>query len=340
MIVSTVRKIKIVTECSLINKNEWHKFILNHTHGNYFQSYLAYELFLSVENYRPILFVSHQDDIIKGVLLGVLIRENCGIKGFFSRRCIVWGGPIVYNEDKNVLTELLQKLNEYASNKSIYIEFRNMFNLSGVHDIFHTMGYSFDSHLNFIINIRSLDYAWKNLSESKKRQINKSHKYGASIVQAETLDQIEKFYAILQILYNDKVRKPLPGFDYFAEFYKSNKYGIYLLVKYNDKIIGGIMCPIFRDTIYELYICGLDGVYKNIYPSVMATWAAVEYAAKNGLKYFDFLGAGKPNENYGVREFKSKFGGYLVNYGRFLKVNDKLLYNIGKVGMKVLERVK
>ena len=66
---------------------------------------------------------------------------------------------------------------------------------------------------------------------------------------------------------------------------------------------------VYNDVIYDIYGCGEDGKYKDVYPSVLANWAALEYGLKNGLKYFDFLGAGKPNEDYGVREFKSKFGG-------------------------------
>ncbi|MCK5059499.1 MAG: peptidoglycan bridge formation glycyltransferase FemA/FemB family protein, partial [Candidatus Aminicenantes bacterium] len=79
-----------------------------------------------------------------------------------------------------------------------------------------------------------------------------------------------------------------------------------------------------------------DGQYNGIYPSVLATWAAIDYALKKGLRYFDFMGAGKPDQDYGVREFKSKFGGRLVNYGRFERINNKPLYLLGKLGLKVL----
>ena len=52
------------------------------------------------------------------------------------------------------------------------------------------------------------------------------------------------------------------------------------------------------------------------------------------------MGAGSSDEDYGVREFKSKFGGKLVNYGRFIKINNKLLYKIGKMGLKVIQSFK
>ena len=46
------------------------------------------------------------------------------------------------------------------------------------------------------------------------------------------------------------------------------------------------------------------------------------------------MGAGKPEEGYGVRDFKSKVRGKLVEHGRFLCVLNPVLYNIGKIGIK------
>ncbi len=64
---------------------------------------------------------------------------------------------------------------------------------------------------------------------------------------------------------------------------------------------------------------------------------AKKYAARNGYKHFDMMGAGKPNEDYGVREFKEKFGGELVENGRFLYILQPHLYKLGK---KVIQIIK
>jgi lipid II:glycine glycyltransferase (peptidoglycan interpeptide bridge formation enzyme) len=112
-------------------------------------------------------------------------------------------------------------------------------------------------------------------------------------------------------------------------------------VKFKNKIIGGIVCPILKNqSIYEFYICGLDAEFKDQSPSVMATYAAIQYGFKNNLKRFDFMGAGKPDEDYGVRDFKAKFGGELVEHGRFIKINRPLLFKIGKAGLKILQKIK
>ena len=112
-----------------------------------------------------------------------------------------------------------------------------------------------------------------------------------------------------------------------------------MLVKFQEKVIGGMMCPILNNnSIYEWYVCGLDEEYKEQYPSVMATYAAIEHAKKSKIEMFDFMGAGKPNIPYGVRDFKMEFGGKLVEYGRFLYIRNPFLYEIGKLGVKFLKK--
>jgi len=52
------------------------------------------------------------------------------------------------------------------------------------------------------------------------------------------------------------------------------------------------------------------------------------------------MGVGVPGKDYGVREFKSKFGGEMVNFGRFGRVNNKFLYAITEMGFNFLALLK
>ncbi len=91
-------------------------------------------------------------------------------------------------------------------------------------------------------------------------------------------------------------------------------------------------------TVYEWFECGLNAEYKEQYPSVMATWAGMTLAKESGCARYDMMGAGMPGVPYGVRDFKSEFGGELVEHGRFLCVNKPMLYRLGKLGVKILKR--
>ena len=51
------------------------------------------------------------------------------------------------------------------------------------------------------------------------------------------------------------------------------------------------------------------------------------------------MGAGAPGDGgYGVRDFKAKFGGELVEYGRFRYVANKPLYTLGKWAVNLMKK--
>lgn len=330
--------IKLLTELDENMFNRLDEFVTNHPHGNFFQSPQAFNFYKSFTNIRPSYIIAHENDEIIACLLYILMKEPNSIKGYFSRRIISEGGPLIAEDDSFILSKIISELDKHIKD-TIYVEFRNFTDPSKHKKVFNNHDYDFIEHLNYIVNIDSYEQVRANLSKSKKRQINKSIKNGAEIVEAKSVKEVITLYKILADLYKEKVKKPLPPIEFFTHFFDMENLGKYFLIKLNGEIIGGIMCPIYKQTIYEWYVCGEDDKYKDIYPSVLATWAPIEYAANNGLKYFDFLGAGKPDEDYGVREFKSKFGGQLVNYGRFRKINNKFLYRLGEIGIKILGKV-
>lgn len=91
--------------------------------------------------------------------------------------------------------------------------------------------------------------------------------------------------------------------------------------------------------VYEWFECGRNAEYKEQYPSVMATWAGIQWAKENGCARYDMMGAGEPGVPYGVRDFKSEFGGEMVEHGRFLCVNKQLLYKIGATVVKIVKKI-
>ena len=100
------------------------------------------------------------------------------------------------------------------------------------------------------------------------------------------------------------------------------------------QVIGGAACVLLPGRVmHEWYACGLDRDYKqqHIYPSVMATWAAMAYAATHGIPQFDFMGMGQPDIPYGVRTFKKAFGGRWTSHGRLSRINRPLPYSIAEL---------
>ena len=280
-------------------------------------------------------------DRLVGVIVGYITRERNAIKQFFTRRAIIIGGPLLAEDISNeALSMLLASLKNLPSLQGgaggrlpIYIETRNFHDYSKWKSVFETNGFAYQPHYDIHVHCD----AAHTMSEQRIRQVKKALKNGVEIVEASSEQEIRDWYEILYKLYREKVRTPLFSEEFFLQFYR-NGVGKYLLVKHQGKVIGGMMCPILKSkVIYEWYVCGLDEEYRDQYPSVMATHAAIEYAKTNALPLFDFMGAGKPDIPYGVRDFKMEFGGELVEHGRFLCVRKPLLYWIGKMGLKLLK---
>ncbi len=307
---------------------------------------------------------------LRGVCVGYVTKERSRLRQFFTRRAIILGGPCLAEDatDEEV-TALLSTLNAQLStlntqlstlNTPIYIEIRNFNDYSRWRGAIEAAGFSYQPHLNFHVDCTDKQKMWERLSDNRKRQIKKGEpKPSPSLMGRDVSEQdVREWYGILQELYRTKVKTPLLPVEFFVQAYKQGV-GHFLLIRHEGKIIGGSMVvkkptpnPSLHGgentmenigangVVYEWYECGMNAAYKEQYPSVMATWAGMQYAHEQGCARYDMMGAGVPGVPYGVRDFKSEFGGTLVEHGRWLYVAKPRLYAIGKAGVRKLKGAK
>ncbi|MBR2451484.1 MAG: GNAT family N-acetyltransferase [Paludibacteraceae bacterium] len=328
--------IKILTY-NEINPTAWQELVDSSPYATWFQTPEVYQFYeANKEEMNPFAIGVEEDGHLAGVIVGYTTQEKNPIKQYFTCRSIIIGGPLLDEHISNdALSALLLAIKRVTKN-SIYVETRNFYNYSHWRDLFEACGFRYQPHYDIHVYCN----ATHTMSERRQRELKRAVKNGAKIVEASSEQEIRDWYQILSQLYRQKVRTPLWSKAFFLHFYRSGV-GKYLLVKYQDKVIGGMMCPILNGrAIYEWYVCGLDEEYRDHYPSVVATYAAIEYAKQNDIPLFDFMGAGTPDKPYGVRDFKAEFGGELVEHGRFLCIRKPLLYWIGKMGVKWLKRSK
>lgn len=333
----------IVAKYTNIDKEKWTNLLQQSSTGTWFQSREAYLFYASLpELFFPFAYGLVHDGQLRGVCVGYVTRENNALKQWFTRRAIIVGGPVMADDCTNEEAErLISAVREELQTRAIYIETRNFNDYSCWKPAFEKAGFAYEPHLNFHIDCTNRVEMDARMSDVRRRQLKKAIKSGVTIKEdgiSET--EIRDYYEILSQLYRKKVKTPLFPWEFFRTFYR-NGVGKYLLVQYEGKVIGGIMCVLLDGrTIYEWYICGLDNDYKEQYPSVMATYAAMDYAASNGLQRFDVMGAGKPGVPYGVRDFKSEFGGQMVEHGRFVSVQKPILYRLGSFVVKWMKKLQ
>ena len=299
-------------------------------------------------------------DRLVGVVVGYITRERSALKQFLTRRAIIIGGPLlaedISDEALAALLMAIRRLGDTAKGKKnsnaatsastpyalhstpIYIETRNFNDYSRWRHVFEQCGFSYQPHLNFHIDTTTIEIAQTNIGKHRWKYIRLSMRDGATMVENPTLEQVRECYDLLKELYTTRVKTPLFSWEFFEKLYQQPN-AKYLLVEFEGKILGGTICVCLPGkALYEWFVCGNDYYRKGIRPSSVATWCGMQYAANNGYPLFDLMGAGKPDEPYGVRDFKAEFGGKLVEHGRYLCIRKPLLYTLGKLGVIILKK--
>ena len=343
-----------------IDRAEWGVLVKASATGTWFQTPEAYEFFASMpELFKPFVVGVACDPAgtqtqLRAVCVGYVTVEKNAMKQFLTRRAIIIGGPVLAddcsNEEAYALMQAVPQrlmIDDRLKMNPIFIETRNFNDYSRWKDAFAAAGFEYKAHLNFHVDCRDKEVMWERLSENRRRQVRKAQAT-VECLTTEGVNELEvrEWYEILRELYRTKVKTPLWPVEFFLEAYRQGV-GKFLLVKHEGKVIGGSMVVMSErvkelgneGTVYEWFECGMNAEYKEQYPSVMATWAGITLAQETGCARYDMMGAGVPGVPYGVRDFKSEFGGELVEYGRFLCICKPWLYKVGEIGVKLLRKM-
>ena len=342
-----------------INKQQWQLLTEQSATATWFQTPEAYEFYASlpaemqpfavgVEAYPQPLpkrrGVENADSPpnncegkLVGLCVGYITREKNPLKQYLTCRAIIIGGPLLAEDISDEALGALLKAIRRQGDKAIYVETRNFNDYSRWKSVFEANGFAYQPHLNFHVDTTSVELLKSRLGKNRKRDIKTSLRDGATIVEQPTIEQVRTYYELLKQLYTTKIKTPLFSLQFFEQLYQHPN-GRFILVEKEGEIIGGTVCvELPGKCLYEWFVCGRDGEWKSIFPSSLATYSGIRYAAEHGCSRFDMMGAGKPDEAYGVRDFKARFGGEQVEHGRFLYVRKPLLYWIGKLGVKLLK---
>ena len=325
-----------------IDRAQWDKLVCESQTGTWFQTVAAYEFYASQPDlFKPFAIGLENDGMLRAVCVGYVTVEKSAVKQMMTRRAIIVGGPALADDCTDAeVAELMKAVRKELKSEAIYVECRNFNDYSMWKGAFAKAGFEYMPHLNFHIDTSSMEVVDANLGKSRKRDIRTTIREGVAVIEHPTDEQVCEYYKVLDNLYRTKVKTPLFPLSFFLALNK-HKDGRLLLMEYQGRIIGGTVCvEQANKCIYEWFVCGEDGVYPHVFPSCYATYAGIKYAAEHGCERFDMMGAGKPDEAYGVRDFKAKFGGKEVEHGRFLCITKPILYKIGVLGVKILKKLK
>lgn len=334
-------ELKVTTKLDI---KQWSEFVSNHPKGNIFQTPEMYEVYKRTKRYEPIfLAVVDSSEKVQALLLAHVIREFDGFIGSFSSRSIIQGGPLFVENDagEGALKLLLIDYDKIANKKALYTQIRNLYDTSKFKEVFLQNGYGCEEHLNFLVDLtQSKDELWRGLTKNRKKGINRALRHGLSVEEIRNKSNLHIFYKILQETYKN-AGLPLVDFSLFESVFdkltSSNKAKFYF-AKNGNECIGARAILVYNDFIHDWY-AGARSNSLKLYPNEFLVWKILEWGCENGYKTFDFGGAGKANEEYGPREFKRRFGGKIVEYGRYIKAYSPKKLWLAEKGFKVWKKI-
>ncbi|MCX6164181.1 MAG: peptidoglycan bridge formation glycyltransferase FemA/FemB family protein [Ignavibacteriae bacterium] len=334
---------KITTDYKLVDIEKWEEFVKNHPNGNVFQTPEMYNVYKSEKYYEPILVVcNNSEDDIVGIVVSVIQREYKGLLGKLSSRSIIWGAPLVKEDNIEIFEILLKEYDIIVKHKAVYTQIRNLWNTDNFREIFEKHGYVYEEHLNILVDLtKSEDALWKDMYPKRRNEINKSEKLGVSVEIFNEANLVDNSYKIIREVYK-RAKLPLPGKKYFES--ANNILGVKGYIKlfgafYEGKLLGAMYLLCFNGRAYEWYI-GSYFEYMKMHPNDLIVWKIFKWCKMNDYRIFDVGGAGKPGIEYGVREYKKKFGGSTENLGRYQKVYNRFSMSISTIGFKLWQLIK
>ncbi len=333
---------KTLIEIHDIDHSQWDALIQSSPVATWFQTRVAYDFFDSLSFMEAFVVAIESKGALKGLAVGYIQKDGGKVKQFFSKRAIILGGPLLAEDiAEEELRTLLKALKDSLKRKGIYVEMRNFNDYSAWQGVFEECGFAYEPHYNVQIETTSLEAVNGRLDRNRRRNIKKATENGLVIDENPTGKELEAFYSMLDELFRTKVKSPLYPYEFFVKLRSLPSSRFFMAKNAEGELLGGLVCVALDGrAVYAWAACGDDQNHRILSPSVMANYAGICHAAGNGYPRFDFMGAGKPDDGgYGVRDFKLKFGGELVEHGRFVHVCNAPLFNLGKLAVRIMKKM-
>ncbi len=321
-----------------VARGEWEAYVSEHHDGTVFHLPGMYEAWRETVSYEPlVLFALNDNGEIRGLMLAVIQREPGKIMGYLSSRSVIFHGILA--DDNTTSSILLANYSKELKNRAIYTQVRN-FLIPGddLKAIYQKSGFDFEEHLNIRIDLTIPKAAlWKGIKQNRKSGINKARKqdFQFKVVNDESI--VRPFYDLLKQTYAVS-GLPVPNISFF---YSMNRHlGSQLrwfVLEHNGRAGIILAALLFKDILWIFYPgIDQDPSFLKLRPVDLFYYEVINWGHENGAKTLDWMGAGKPDKEYGVRYFKQQYGGTLYSPGRFVAVHRPLMMQVGKIGVRLL----
>lgn len=322
----------------LLDEHLWRTFVEANPRASIFHTPEMHRVFSATTDHQPELWaVVDGESEVLALMTPVHVTLVSGLLRRLTTRSVVYGGALCQDSQRGraALRQLLEAYTSSTAGQSLFTELRNFHEFSDLRPTIEGCGYAYEDHLNYLIDLnRPSGEILRSMGARTRKHIRRGlRSRQVEIVEITDRAGLVEWYDVLQRTYRN-VRVPLADRSLFeAAFDVLCPRGMAVFL--SARVAGAtVACSIelcYKRTIYGWY-GGSDRAYSRYLPSEMLTWHVLEWGARSGYQVYDFGGAGRQNEEYGVRAFKAKFGGDLVSFGRHTYVHAPRLLRLSRLG--------
>ncbi len=326
-------------------ETEWRRFIEHNPHSNIFHTPEMFEVFANTKGYRPTFWAAvNKSGHTLALLLPVQITLKAGLMHGLTTRAIVFGS-VLWEQDtdsERAVALLLKTYSEETEGVPLFTEMRNLWDINAIlSSTFQEQGFIYEEHLNYLIDLdRSFDAIFSAFNAGTRKKIRRGLNRGDVIVEeVKDVAQVAVCYDLLRKTYKN-AHVPLADRSLFeTAFNILYPKGMvrFTLARVGDAFVATSVELLYKDVVFGWY-GGSDRAYSSYVPNELVISNILQWGAEKGYRVYDFGGAGKPNQEYGVRDFKAKFGGALVCFGRYTYIHNPFLLRISSLSYEILRK--
>lgn len=315
----------------------WDEYVRRHPQGSIFHTSKMIAAFAATSGFEP---YGRAAIDAEGNIVALLV--SCHVKTLrqfsaVSSRAVQFAEPLCDPDPIGIaaLTELVARHDDYMRSRALFCEVRAICEPGFEEHALAVNGYQHRDFVNYVIKLQDdVDLLWKKLHKRLRQKLRSTRRKGVVVRDDTSPEGLQRLYPMLQASYG-RARVPLCGEDLFrnavAHLPPEN---VRVRTAFKDReALASIISLVFGDRVFSWY--GGTLRRRGISPFALIVWDDIAWAAEHGFSHYDFGGAGSPDEEYGPRKFKARFGGTEVHYGRYVLTYSRLRLRLAEVGFQI-----
>jgi serine/alanine adding enzyme len=335
-----------VVQASDLNEERWTQFVLGHPRGTIFHTPYLVNVYKGAKGIEPFALaaVGHSHEIL-ALLVAVRMQVCKGPIGQPTSRCIIHAEPLHREDEQGLvaLNRLLKTYDEMVGRRALFSEVRFLHEPGPLGAHLATQGYERIEFLNYLIDLRQPpEELWQGMKRCRRNNVRKAQKCGLEWVEITSEQQLPTMYEMLTLTFR-QAGIALQDFSFFHsawQLLRPKGLARFYFVQYDGQPIQTTILLLFRGYLHYWFLGYRRQEFGALRPNDFATWQAIKLGAEDGYELFDWGGAGRPGELYGLRSFKAGFGGEQVNYGRYKKTYVQNPFHSAYKIYKLLQHLK